>query len=170
MDKDEIKAIEKKVLASFKPNEVKILRITTTSFAYQFDRKLVADEASLIFNGNLFKSFGWKIESDEIFGLEINLKDEFLDAQDNSTDAFISGSFQFSFYIKNLQELLISPKGKEPLLAQHVLSILLAISFSTIRGIVADRTANTPFSSYFLPIINPNSFFEPLQVKQSKNE
>lgn len=168
MDKNEIHLFNQHALARFKPTDVKIVRIATTAFSYAFDPKLIGPDHHLHYRSELSTRFGSRVESNGQFGLELQFSDYFKDQFGQLTNANITGTFQFTFRINNLGDLLLPLENEEKVLAQPILSTLLAISFSTIRGIVADRTANTPFRGYYLPIVDPMQFFKQKETFNSK--
>lgn len=168
MDKNEIHLFNQHALTRFKPTDVKIVRIATTAFSYAFDPKLIGPDHHLHYRSELSTRFGSRVESNGHFGLELQFSDYFKDHTGQLTNAHITGTFQFTFRIHNLEDLLLPLENEEKVLAQPILSTLLAISFSTIRGIVADRTANTPFRGYYLPIVDPMQFFKQREKLNAK--
>ena len=65
----------------------------------------------------------------------------------------------FHFHIKNLQDCMIKKEESihiDPAVPRH----LLAIGYSTARGIIYERLLNTPFKDTIIPIINPYELFQ----------
>lgn len=62
---------------------------------------------------------------------------------------------EFHFVVDNMNEFIVE-EGKTKKLKGILGGTLMGISYSTIRGIVFDRTQGTFFRGVILPVIDPN--------------
>lgn len=62
--------------------------------------------------------------------------------------------YQFYFKVENLSQF-VSEKGA---VSGALTTTLVSMSYSTLRGIVLERTTGTPLGGVILPVINPASF------------
>jgi hypothetical protein len=75
----------------------------------------------------------------------------------------IQGNFgiEFHFHIVNLEEFLENKEGENKI--QGILgTTLLSIAFSTSRGIILEKTLNTPLNGIILPVIDPSAMIKML--------
>lgn len=96
-----------------------------------------------------------------------NLKDErikiklIIDLSDSSkTGNLANYEIDFHFKIKNLDKFYSIKEGEPPLLSGNLIATLLGICFSTARGILYERLANTNFKGVILPVVSPKKMLE----------
>jgi len=78
----------------------------------------------------------------------------------------IQGSFgiEFHFHVDNLEEFLENKEGENKI--QGLLGItLISIAFSTSRGIILEKTLNTPLNGIILPVIDPAAMIKTLPAQ-----
>lgn len=138
------------------------------------DVKIIPEEIDL-FHIDILKSEikeGTK-PSDPSYELEVahttghNLKDEriklklIIKLSDNSKgDNRANYEIDFHFKINKLQNFYTIKEDQSPLLSGNLIATLLGISFSTARGILYERLANTNFKGVILPIVSPIKMLE----------
>lgn len=95
-----------------------------------------------------------------------NLKDErikiklILNLKDKVGDNHATYEMEFHFKIKNLENFYTLKEDLTPLLSGNLIATLLGISFSTSRGILYERFANTNFKGVILPVVSPRKMLE----------
>lgn len=67
--------------------------------------------------------------------------------------------YDFIFQVENIEEY-IRDKDDKPLFSGNLISTLLAIAYSTLRGILHTKLADTPLKDFILPVINPNELLK----------
>lgn len=65
----------------------------------------------------------------------------------------------FTYQIENLEELIAETEGIRSL-DKHLHMSLLGIAFSTSRGIILTKSANTLLNNAYLPIVNPANLLD----------
>ncbi len=83
--------------------------------------------------------------------LLINLSDHPKQEDRNEVDYEID----FHFKIQHLDKFYEIGEGKTPSISSNLIATLLGISFSTARGILYQRLANTNFQGVILPVVSP---------------
>jgi len=68
--------------------------------------------------------------------------------------------FNFHFVIDNLQEMYTLNEDNQPVFQKLFVATLAGISYSTLRGIVFERTSSSNRGSLLLPVINPSDLLE----------
>ena len=67
----------------------------------------------------------------------------------------------FHFKIQNLYNFYsLNEEKKTPIFSAHLIATLLGISFSTVRGILLERFANTNFKGVILPVVAPGKMLQ----------
>lgn len=77
----------------------------------------------------------------------------------------IQGNFgiEFHFRVDNLEAFLENKEGENKI--QGLLgTTLISIAFSTARGIIFEKTLNTPLNGIILPVIDPAAMIKMLPV------
>jgi len=67
--------------------------------------------------------------------------------------------YDFIFQVENLEEY-IREKDDKPLFSGTLISTLLTIAYSTLRGILHAKLADTQLKDFILPVINPNELLK----------
>ncbi|MFC6100305.1 hypothetical protein [Olivibacter domesticus] len=67
--------------------------------------------------------------------------------------------YDFIFQVENLEEYVLK-KEEKPLFSGILISTLLTIAYSTLRGILHTKLADTPLKDFILPIISPNELLK----------
>lgn len=78
----------------------------------------------------------------------------------------IQGNFgiEFHFRVDNLEAFLENKEGENKI--QGLLgTTLISIAFSTARGIILEKTLNTPLNGIILPVIDPAAMIKMLPVQ-----
>ncbi len=72
---------------------------------------------------------------------------------DSDTLIGLFANFQYEFYFKvdNMHDLLSEEKVVHP----EIITSVLSLAYSTLRGIILERTCGTLLGSVILPIVNP---------------
>lgn len=72
-----------------------------------------------------------------------------------------SFEIDFHFKIKNLDNFFsFKEESKIPIFAANLIATLLGISFSTVRGLLYERLANTNFQGVILPVVSPGKMLK----------
>lgn len=72
-----------------------------------------------------------------------------------------SFEIDFHFKIENLNNFYsVDEDRKTPIFASNLIATLLGISFSTVRGILIERLANTNLKGVILPVVSPGKMLE----------
>jgi len=80
--------------------------------------------------------------------------------QEGKKNNFASFEFGFTYKVENLEELIqIIDEHKSLDKTLHM--SLLGIAFSTARGMILTRGANTILKDAYLPIVNPSALLNP---------
>lgn len=64
-------------------------------------------------------------------------------------------SLSFLYTVSNLEECLVENENNEEFLEQLLSATLIGLSYSTSRGIIKTKSANTILEDAMLPILNP---------------
>ncbi|MDA9262729.1 hypothetical protein N9P64_01330 [bacterium] len=64
--------------------------------------------------------------------------------------------YNFHFSIDNLNEMYKLNKEGNPVFKKLFVATLAGISYSTLRGIIFEKTSNTNWKTLILPVINPS--------------
>lgn len=99
-----------------------------------------------------------------------NLKDEririkiLINLLNQPTDGQISEAnfeIDFHFKIQHLQNFYTLKEGTNiPVISANLIATILGISFSTARGLLFERLANTNFQGVILPVVSPKKMLE----------
>jgi hypothetical protein len=94
-------------------------------------------------------------------GFEINIKIDPSLAADTVGALSLTASVFAHFRVENLSDfIIIDDKNKNITINRELAVLLVDIAFSTFRGILFERTSNTPFAGLILPIIRPDSLLK----------
>jgi len=88
-----------------------------------------------------------------LFGLELL----FTNKSNNSECKF---RFNFHFIIDNLEEMYNLSEDGLPVFQKLFVSTISGISYSTLRGIVFEKTRESNWNSIVLPVINPTNLLD----------
>lgn len=83
--------------------------------------------------------------------LLINISDHPKQEDCNKVDYEID----FHFKIQNLDNFYEIKEDKTPIISGNLIATLLGICFSTARGMLYERLANTNFQGVILPVVSP---------------
>lgn len=67
--------------------------------------------------------------------------------------------YEFTYEVENMKEFL-STDQERPVFTGQLIGTLLSISYSTMRGILYSKLADTQLRSVILPVINPNDLLK----------
>lgn len=79
---------------------------------------------------------------------------DFISIESDLENVIANFNIDFHFLVENIDDCIIRTKDNmsiDPTLPSH----LLAIAYSTSRGIIIERLSNTPYRDTILPIVNP---------------
>lgn len=70
--------------------------------------------------------------------------------------------FRYNFYfeVDNLSEMYSLNEDDLPVFQKLFVATLSGISYSTLRGIIMEKTSNTPWGTLILPVIDPSKILE----------
>lgn len=89
--------------------------------------------------------------------LLINLLNQPADGQINEANFEID----FHFRIQHLENFYtLKEDSNIPLISANLIATILGISFSTARGLLFERLANTNFQGVILPVVSPRKMLE----------
>lgn len=80
-----------------------------------------------------------------------------LNEKDEELGLFASIGLEYHFMVENFKDFLTEEDGEYKIDLQ-LGSTLMAIAYSTSRGIIFERTSNTYFEGIMLPVIDPKNF------------
>jgi hypothetical protein len=80
-----------------------------------------------------------------------------LDEEDKELGLSASIGLEYHFMVDNFKDFLSEEDGEHKIDLQ-LGSTLMAIAYSTSRGIIFERTSNTYFDGIMLPVIDPKNF------------
>lgn len=78
-----------------------------------------------------------------------------LNANEEYLGAGAEIGIEFHFKVDNFQDFIIKGEGEDTFIDYNIGSTLLAIAYSTARGIVLERTQNSYLGGVLLPVIDP---------------
>lgn len=133
------------------------------------DFKIIKGQINSPFDFEIEKAEGHTFNVD--FELGFNLDDKLIKAsfsinvetkskQKNVEEATGFFSFDYVFYVDNIEELTKLEKDKIVSLHPALGNALASITYSTSRGILMTRFQGTALRNFILPVINPNDLLE----------
>ncbi|MBL0233813.1 MAG: hypothetical protein IPQ08_09120 [Chitinophagaceae bacterium] len=103
-----------------------------------------------------------------IIGVLLSVFIQAIDSNGTELDQRGSYTHELVFRIQNLEDFIKYTEPKEgekvPEVDYLLVSTLVSISISTVRGIVFSRTQGTSLGSVILPIVDPKKFLEPVNI------
>ena len=111
----------------------------------------------------------WGMDSAQnIIGVLLSVFIQAIDSNGTELDQRGSYTHELVFRIQNLEDFIKYTEPKEgekvPEVDYLLVSTLVSISISTVRGIVFSRTQGTSLGSVILPIVDPKKFLEPVNI------
>ena len=64
--------------------------------------------------------------------------------------------YNFHFVIENLDDMYEKNEDGEPIFKRSFVATLAGISYSTLRGIVFEKTSNSKWTALVIPVIDPS--------------
>ncbi len=133
------------------------------------DFKIIKGQINSPFDFEIEKAEGHTFNVD--FELGFNLDDKLIKAsfsinvetkskQKNVEEATGFFSFDYVFYVDNIEELTKLEKDEIVSLHPALGNALASITYSTSRGILMTRFQGTALRNFILPVINPNDLLE----------
>lgn len=133
------------------------------------DFKIIKGQINSPFDFEIEKAEGHTFNVD--FELGFNLDDKLIKAsfsinvetkskQKNVEEATGFFSFDYVFYVDNIEELTKLEKDEVVSLHPALGNALASITYSTSRGILMTRFQGTALRNFILPVINPNDLLE----------
>ena len=108
---------------------------------------------------------------EKIVGLKHTIYIDTLNKKQEELEIKASYTHEFIFRVDNLQDFVDSPEVDEKK-AENIDPILLGtlagIAYSTVRGIIMNRTQGTALNAVILPVIDPKKLTD-LTVEEEKN-
>ena len=108
---------------------------------------------------------------EKIVGLKHTIYIDTLNKKQEELEIRASYTHEFIFRVDNLQDFVDSPEEneeKEENIDPILLGTLAGIAYSTVRGIVMNRTQGTALNAVILPVIDPKKLTD-LTVEEEKN-
>jgi hypothetical protein len=137
----------KKTASKFDTNKVSLSKIEIINQVLHFSK---ASESEVL-TMKLGKNFDFNFEAKMC---RVRLYFEFFIENKTPLEQAATFHIDFHFHISNMEDCII--KNEDSMKIDSVLSTqVLAIAYSTARGIIYERLLNTPFKETILPIINP---------------
>lgn len=90
-----------------------------------------------------------------LLGLEV-----ILTLSDRKPEKTARFRYNFHFVIDNLERMVSLNQENEPTFGRQFAATLAGISYSTLRGIIFERLAQSSWGSVTLPVIDPNTILE----------
>lgn len=145
---------------SFNPEKLSIRKIDVVSFELR---------NSLGINSIDIEGYEIKTEQEaqigfnnEIKAAKVSITYHIIPSKDNVRDASIGARITINFYIsiENYDELVIIKKDGELEVDNHLYVNLIAVCFSTGRGLIYARLHSTHLENIILPIIDPKKLIK----------
>ncbi len=83
-----------------------------------------------------------------------------LNGKEVSNKCSASFAFDFQFKVNKMCNFYELKEEGTPLFSGELIATLLGLSYSTARGIIFERLANTNMQNIILPVINPNNLLK----------
>lgn len=137
----------KKIASNFNSDFVSLLKIEVGHQFIKFDNSSSTEGCALKLGKKIDYNFEAKMSRVRLFF-------DFFNDGENLENHIASFHIDFHFHVQNMEECMT--KSDEKVTIDSTLpSHLIAIAYSTSRGIVYERFINTPYKDTILPIINP---------------
>lgn len=136
------------------PDKIKLLFIEEISVKIDDMANTKRDDFSLSINTAHLT--GYNLEDKRfLFGLQL-----IFSANKQTTEFECRFRYNFHFEIDNINEMYELNENKEPVFQELFVATLAGISYSTLRGIVLEKTGNSNWGALLLPVINPSDLLE----------
>lgn len=91
--------------------------------------------------------------------MQARIRVDMIGMDDNSKELGLTGYYDmyFHFVVNDLDEHA-SGKGKERQVNAQLGATIMGIAYSTMRGVVLERTSGTFFQGTILPVLDPRAF------------
>lgn len=160
--------------SKFDVEKVRIVGIETKVFAVKntinnksFDE--IRSYATTQFSINYGLGYGIDLENNAL-GVEIGLEVVPALPKDTVGELNLETNIYTHFQIENLSHFTqVNEAEKSIIITNGLAEILVSIAFSTLRGIVFERTFNTPFAGLILPITRPDSLLKGTKVEEQNS-
>jgi hypothetical protein len=150
---DKIHLVRLQTLKGTINNEVSTGGAPVKEFDFNFD-------ASIGVNAN-----------DKVIGVKFSVDIEALGPNKEKLSLAASYTHELLFVIDNLDEFTDPVEGApEPKVDRLMLSTLVGIAYSTVRGIVYTRTQGTELKGILLPVIDPKKLLKPEEPAQTPKQ
>jgi hypothetical protein len=139
-------------------------RVITEKFSYELPKQKQPEGFEV--NYNIEPLITSNVEQDKLF-VKLKVKGILKSSQEQ----ILSAESVFVFNIQNLKQYLTAKKGEDlfqPAFQPHMADFL-GISISTLRGILIEKLSGTSLGRKFIPVVNPNSFFQVSPESPQKN-
>jgi len=135
------------------PEKIDILQISITYSSINSDPELIGDSEIHGFDMNMGHDIAYNFEGRKC---RVRLRLEFgaIDLDHKHFDLTANFNAECHFKIDNMGDCI--KRTKKGIQIDKILpATLLGMAYSTLRGVILERTSNTLFSGLIMPVINP---------------
>jgi|GEM_PF-3794654 hypothetical protein len=152
-----------------KPFEYKLRSIVVNNFIYKVPKKPYTQMPAGNSNFNVDPKIRFSIDQNEL-ALIMNV----IGTIKETGEEFVNASALFIYHINNLNDFVNDEGGKtgvifkDKKLEEHFIPTIIGICYSTMRGILIGKAADTILQTETLPVVNPRIFFKRIEPKEKK--
>lgn len=99
-------------------------------------------------------------ENKFLFGLKLVFRTTSNNSKIEDSNLECKFRYNFHFIVDNLDEMYETDEKDNPVFKKTFVATLAGISYSTLRGIIFEKTSNSSFTSLILPVIDPSLLLE----------
>lgn len=148
------------------PEKISIESIHVTHSSIDYNPDSVQVSSIHGFDMNMGHNIAYNFD-DKMCRVRLRLEFIGIDENHNKYDATANFNIECHFKIANIQDCV--SRTKKGIQIDKVLpATLLGMAYSTMRGIVLERTSNTLFNSIILPVIDPMAVLDNEDFKITK--
>lgn len=136
------------------PEKIRIVQIAITRSNVDCDLESLKDKDVHGFEMKVGHNIAYNFD-DKMCRVRLRL--EFIGVSEDHEHLELNGNFTFEYHflVENMEDLI--KRIKNGIQLDRLLpATLLGMSYSTARGVILERTSNTPFSGIILPAVDPN--------------
>jgi len=140
------------------PEEIHLMGLETLKFQFDTSDKFREDPVEINgFETNLGKEIAFNIEEGNV-RCRLFIQLEAVNSENEKLGVFTDAALEFHFHIENFSQFIKLDADDKPALHVMLASTLVAIAYSTSRGIILEKTSNTSFKGILLPIVDATSY------------
>ncbi|MFN6946284.1 MAG: hypothetical protein ACK4ND_15145 [Cytophagaceae bacterium] len=141
---------------------IKVLKISQQEFFIDEEKKILNSEEEIVFTMSSSIGFDKKEEA-----VSISILVDFSDK--NSGKSMLKGVVRTIFHVEGLNRLQIKNADSYDI-PDNIMTMLLSLSVTHARAILATHTNGTAHSELLIPIINPAEFFNQIKKQLEDNQ